>query len=111
MKIQYVIVRNDTGFPRGATAAQAVHAVTACQHEHLDQGYLEYISEGAGMHTAVLQCTQEEMAALVEALRKKEVKFSAWVEMPENMLTAVAIYPYEKARLQEIKELRRLKLY
>ncbi|EIJ88737.1 hypothetical protein NEPAR06_1272 [Nematocida parisii] len=111
MKIQYVIARNDTEFPQGATIAQAVHAVTLCHHEHFDAEYLNYHKEGFSMRTAVLQSSKEQMDELIKELKNREIKHSVWIEQPENIMTAVAIYPYEKDLLKGIPELRKLKLY
>lgn len=111
MKIQYVVLRNDTNFTKGATTAQAVHAVTLCYAEHYDTAYGEYIKEGSKMTTAVLQANEQELLALIAALEKNAIKHSVWIEHPENTVTAVALYPYEKAYVQQIKELKSLKLY
>ncbi|KAI5188826.1 hypothetical protein NEMIN01_0194 [Nematocida minor] len=111
MKIQYVIVRNDTGFSKGSTAAQAVHAAVLCYHEHFDEDFSLYVLLGSKMTTVVLQCTKEELARISSILDEKKIKHSKWLEMPENEVTSLAIYPYEKELVQSIREIRSLRLY
>lgn len=111
MKIQYVIVRNDTGFTQGATAAQAVHAAVLCYREHSTEEFSAYYAQGFEMRTVLLQCNREEMSELVCALTDRNIKHTEWLEQPENEVTAIAVCPYEKAEMQKVKELRILKLY
>ncbi|EHY65330.1 hypothetical protein NERG_01776 [Nematocida ausubeli] len=111
MKIQYVIVRRDTEFTHGATIAQAVHAVTLCQHTHFDKDYLEYCQEGFAMRTVILQCTQENMPEIIKELQERKIKHCVWREMPEDIETAIALYPYEKDLIKAIPAIRKLKLY
>lgn len=111
MKIQYVIVRNDTGYSKGATAAQAVHSAVLCYRDNSTEEFSSYFKEGFNMRTVILQGTKEELSKLVISLTAKGIKHSVWIEQPEGEVTAVAVCPYDKSYLRSIKELSSLKLY
>lgn len=102
---QYIVLRADLDWPRGALAAQAVHAALKCVELHRDEaGTQDYLSDLDGMHTVVLSCPDRAgLVALAGRLLERGVACELWKEQPEDEETALAVVPcvgktLEKAR-------------
>lgn len=97
--IQYIAIRADLKWPKGALIAQCCHASIAAIHlNYADADTVEYLRKLDQMHKVVVGVpTLDEMSQLNEALTKSNLKFKLWIEQPENVPTCIATKPYPKS--------------
>lgn len=104
---QIVVLRGDLlQLPRwslGSIIAQACHASNQCllAFKH-DPNVLEYTNSSnvARMTTVILKVKDEACLSEIEDLLKRDkLDFTTWIEIPENIKTAVALKPYPKSEL------------
>ncbi|ELT92488.1 hypothetical protein CAPTEDRAFT_219097 [Capitella teleta] len=105
--VQYVVVRSDLiakhGWNVGSLVAQACHACTAAMHRYKDSDdTISYLNDTDHMHKVILGIDGEDkIRDLASLLQSKNVDHYAWLEQPENIITAIATRPYVK---EEIKK-------
>lgn len=95
--VQYIILRNDLPWGLGALAAQAAHASVAAVHtfrEHQD--VIAYLSDMPNMHKVVLGANEQELIQLRNRLCSANIDHFAWIEQPEDLLSAIGLRPYPK---------------
>lgn len=100
--VQYIAVRSDLKWPKGALIAQACHASIASVHlNYLDKETQSYLNDLDSMHKIVVGVPSEsELLELNETLSKNDIKFKLWTEQPENIPTSIALKPYSKSRVE-----------
>lgn len=96
-RLQYIVLRSDLKWPKGALAAQAAHVSVACLWENRHLPEVEaYLAPGAidSMHKCVLGIDSADgILRLKEALDASGVPSRVWCEQPENVVTAIATVP------------------
>jgi len=118
--LQYVVVRNDLGWPLGAMCAQAAHAAIAGVTRGLrsDDAAMRGLAEQylapsniAHMRKCVLAAPDESsLLGLAASLHNKDIPHHLWLEMPEKVPSALATAPMRKSVLAPFfKKLRLLK--
>lgn len=101
--VQYIAIRSDLKWPKGALIAQSCHASLAAVHlNYLDAETVAYLNNLDSMHKIVVGVlTQSDLVALSEALAADELKFKLWIEQPENIPTCLATKPYTKSLVEK----------
>jgi peptidyl-tRNA hydrolase len=99
--VQFVVVRRDLDWPTGSVIAQAAHACVAIAWSSREDAEMqEYMLVPDSMTKVVKECKGErQLLALAEKLRAESVEHKLWVEMPENIPTAIALKPYPRSRV------------
>ncbi|XP_063728096.1 putative peptidyl-tRNA hydrolase PTRHD1 [Symsagittifera roscoffensis] len=101
--VQYIVIRGDLKWPKGALVAQACHASSAIIHltySHPDTQ--QYLSDLDNMHKVVLKSkTSDELSQLSDTLTSKDIAHKLWIEQPENYPTCLAIRPIGKPEVSE----------
>ena len=108
--MQYVVIRQDLGWPLGAVVAQGCHVCVAAVSEGLrvqDECTKSYTSPEnlPHMHKCVLGIPDlPKLEKLVAKLEKApgDAPFHLWTEQPENIPVAVASWPRPKSQLQKL---------
>ena len=118
MMRQVVLLRRDLllapqNWTLGSVIAQAVHASVDCLQQYKnDNNVAKYTADGARkfMTTIILEVRDEtHMNELMISLSQASVDHTIWSEQPENIITAIALKPYEKEDLPPF--LRSLRLF
>lgn len=101
--VQYIAIRSDLKWPKGALIAQSCHASLAAVHlNYLDPETVAYLNNLDSMHKIVVGVLSEaDLVALSEALAADELKFKLWIEQPENIPTCLATKPYTKSLVEK----------
>jgi peptidyl-tRNA hydrolase len=101
--VQYIAIRSDLKWPKGALIAQSCHASLAAVHlNYLDPETVAYLNNLESMHKIVVGVlSQSDLVALGEALAADELKFKLWIEQPENIPTCLATKPYTKSLVEK----------
>jgi peptidyl-tRNA hydrolase len=96
--VQYIAIRSDLKWPKGALIAQGCHASVAAIHlNYTDPETVQYLANLNSMHKIVVGVSsQAELEALNDELTKQDVKFKLWTEQPENLPVCLATKPYSK---------------
>ena len=103
--VQFVVVRRDLlktlEWPVGSVIAQACHACLAVAWEHRDDADVAaYLGDLDSMHKVVKECKGEpQLKTLAEKLTAEGIAHKLWIEMPENIPTAIALKPYPRSRV------------
>lgn len=100
--VQYIVLRRDLTWPRGAIVAQGCHASTAALHLFRDLSETKsYLNDLARMHKIVLGIDGEQaLQTLAQNLTEANVSHHMWIEQPENVCTALATAPCYKSTVQ-----------
>lgn len=94
---QYIVLRNDLQWGVGALAAQVAHASVAAIHTFRDHpDVVAYLSIISTMHKVVLAANEQQMMQLRDKLCTDKIDHFAWMEQPENLLTAIGLRPCPK---------------
>lgn len=101
--VQYIALRSDLKWPKGALIAQSCHATAAVLHlNYNDKQTQEYLENLDSMHKVVVGVPSEnELKELSEQLAKDDIKFKLWIEQPENVPTCLATKPYSKSLVEK----------
>ena len=101
--VQYIAVRSDLKWSKGAMIAQACHASSAAIHlNYEDQETRQYLKDLDNMHKIVVNVPNEnDLIQLSEELNKNDIKFKLWMEQPENIPTSLATKPYKKNLVEQ----------
>ena len=96
--VQYIVIRGDLKWPKGALIAQGCHASTSAIHIYYnDAQTIEYLKQLDSMHKIVLSVANvDDLLALSKTLEENDTKFKLWIEKPENVPTCLATKPYSK---------------
>lgn len=105
--VQYIVLRRDLDWPKGAMAAQAAHASVAAVAQALEAQSDEakrYISPENLPHMTKYVYGVDNLEELEQVKQKWNDQFSIeekptsywWVEQPENIPTAFATWPVER---------------
>ncbi len=97
--VVYIVLRKDLGWPVGATASQAAHAVLAAVWTYKDHpDTIAYGTDLENMRQVLLECpTEHALLSLAETLEKQGIDHKVWIEQPENVKVALATRPYRKS--------------
>lgn len=112
--LQYIVIRSDLKWPKGAIASQAAHVAVACLWEHKELPQVQsYLAPGAidTMHKCVLGIESlDALMRLKASLDAAGVPSRLWTEQPENVITSLATVPAwkddVKAHFEGLKLLR-----
>eukprot|EP00049_Salpingoeca_infusionum_P023572 m.12862 g.12862 ORF g.12862 m.12862 type:complete len:172 (+) comp5876_c0_seq2:191-706(+) len=113
--IMHVILRADLitklGWPVGSVVAQGCHAVSAVLATHMDNPDVQaYLKDVSHLTKAVVQVRNEaKLRNLSAKLTEKGVQHHLWLELPENIPTAIATVPTRKSNVD--KAVRKLQLF
>jgi peptidyl-tRNA hydrolase len=101
--VQYIALRSDLKWPKGALIAQSCHATAAVIHlNYSDKETVEYLANLDSMHKIVVGVpSEQELNDLNILLTKNDVKFKLWIEQPENIPTCLATKPYSKSLVEK----------
>ena len=100
--VQYIAIRSDLKWPKGALIAQACHASIAAVHlNYSDKETIDYLKGLDSMHKIVVGVpNQSDLVDLSERLKENNVLFKLWTEQPENYPTCLATKPYSKSLVE-----------
>lgn len=100
--VQYIAIRSDLKWPKGALIAQSCHASVAAVHlNYEDAETIAYLKDLDTMHKiCVGVLSQSDLVKLSETLAENDVKFKLWIEQPENIPTCIATKPYSKPLIE-----------
>ncbi|RNA41264.1 peptidyl-tRNA hydrolase PTRHD1 [Brachionus plicatilis] len=100
--VQYIAVRSDLKWPKGALIAQGSHASVAAIHLNYDDPDTKaYLQSVDSMHKIVVAIPSlTEIKELDETLLTNNIKFKLWTEQPENIPTCLATKPYSKKAVE-----------
>ena len=101
--VQYIILRGDLKWSKGALVAQACHACSAVIHNtYNSEETRNYLSDLDNMHKVILKCDdRQSLTDLAENLTDNGIQHKLWIEQPENIETCLAIQPIVKERVFE----------
>lgn len=101
--VQYIAVRSDLKWAKGALVAQACHAALAVTHlNYDDHDTMAYLHDLDHMHKIVIGVPSEsELVKLADELNKNGIKNKLWYEQPENLPTSLALKPYKKSMVEQ----------
>lgn len=101
--VQYIAVRSDLKWPKGALIAQACHASIAAVHlNYSDKETRDYLENLDSMHKVVVGVPSEtDLIQLSKELNDNDIKFKLWTEQPENVPTSLALKPYTKSLVEK----------
>jgi peptidyl-tRNA hydrolase len=101
--VQYIAVRSDLKWPKGALIAQACHASIAAVHlNYSDKETRDYLENLDSMHKVVVGVPSEtDLIQLSKELNDNDIKFKLWTEQPENLPTSLALKPYTKSLVEK----------
>lgn len=100
--IQYIIVIKAAikGFSKGAISANVAHASVACLHRNSESINVKlYLKDLDSMRKCVLEIDNIDLITpLLSAIDEapEPITYYKWVEMPEGIVTAVALSPCRK---------------
>lgn len=100
--VQYIAVRSDLKWPKGALIAQGCHASVAAIHLTYDDSETKaYLQNLDSMHKIVVGIPSlTEINELDKTLLANNIKFKLWTEQPENVPTCLALKPYPKKAVE-----------
>lgn len=101
--VQYIAIRSDLKWPKGALIAQSCHASVAAVHlNYTDPDTMNYLKNLDSMHKIVVGVpSQNDLVTLNETLATSEIKSKLWIEQPENIPTCIATKPYSKSLVEK----------
>lgn len=107
--VQYVLLRKDLNKlksfkSKGSIVAQACHASIAAIYKSLDTNTTKLYTENLDQMTKTILSipNEESLIELSKLLKEKGVGHVVWKENPEEIYTALAIYPTFKDEVEEI---------
>ncbi|CCI73924.1 ECU04_0485 [Encephalitozoon cuniculi GB-M1] len=111
--VQYILLRDDLNFSRGALVAQACHS-SVCSIEkyrgHPDT--IEYLRDLKSMAKIVLKIGEKDVKETESYLVAKGIDHTVWIESPENIPTCISLRPYSRDQIPEVVEyFRRFRLF
>ncbi|KAG5859858.1 peptidyl-tRNA hydrolase [Encephalitozoon hellem] len=111
--VQYILLRGDLNFSRGALIAQACHSSVYSIERYRDHpDTVEYLRSARHMTKIILKIKEEDVEEIVGHLVSKNIDHTVWVEEPENIATCISLRPYRKSQVADTAEyLRRFKLF
>jgi len=97
--VQYIAMRSDLKWPKGALIAQCCHSSIAAIHlNYTDEHTIQYLASLDTMHKIVVAVLSEnDLVTLSQQLNENNIKHKLWTEQPENYPTCVATKPYPKS--------------
>ena len=100
--VQYIAIRSDLKWPKGALIAQCCHAsVAAIELNYSDEQTKEYLKNLDSMHKIVVGVPSEaELRELGAKFQDSGLKAKLWIEQPENIPTCLATKPYRKSLVE-----------
>lgn len=101
--VQYIAIRSDLKWPKGALIAQACHATLAAVHlNYQDSETKDYLKNLDSMHKiCVGVLSQSDLVKLSETLAENDINHKLWIEQPENIPTCIATKPYTKSIIEK----------
>jgi peptidyl-tRNA hydrolase len=101
--VQYIAMRSDLKWPKGALIAQCCHSSVAAIHQnYADEKTIEYLNKLDSMHKIVVAVLNEtDLISLSKQLNENEIKHKLWTEQPENYATCLATKPYNKSLIEK----------
>lgn len=101
--VQYIAIRNDLKWQKGALIAQGAHSSIAAIHlNYSDRETISYLADLDKMHKIVIGVSsQDELKELSSELSKADIKFKLWMEQPENIPVSLATKPYHKSNVEK----------
>lgn len=101
--VQYIAIRSDLKWQKGALVAQGCHASVAAIHLFYDDEETKlYLKELEKMHKIVVGVPSlNELTELSTELSNCGIKFKLWTEQPENTPTCLALKPYSKSFVEK----------
>lgn len=102
--IQYILIRTDLKWTKGAMIAQACHASVASIVKNLDlKSTKDYLDDLENMHKVVLGADSVDDIIKVESkLKEANIPHHVWLEKPENVVSCLAVTPQPKSLVQTI---------
>lgn len=102
MLVQYIVVRGDLKYGVGALCAQAAHASTAAIFRSLEcPDTAAYLQALESMHKILLKADGEApLRKVADELAAAGVRAHLWIELPEDVPTALATAPAPRSRLK-----------
>lgn len=102
--VQYILVRTDLEWTKGAMIAQACHASVASIAQTLhSSSTCDYLKDLANMHKIILKADGKEDLLKIQAkLDEANIEHHLWIEQPENVPTCLAVAPQPKPLVQAI---------
>jgi len=99
--VQYIAVRSDLKWPKGALIAQCCHATAAVLHlNEGDEEQAKYLRDLDSMHKIVVGVSSEqELNELSAKLVENGMRAKLWIEQPEAIPTSLATKPYTKSTI------------
>lgn len=92
--ILYLVLRKDLDWPNGAMIVQGCHAVMSLQAKYHDNPMMiEYLNDLPNMTKRSLGISGDKIENFLKKLDDNNIIYSAWTEMPENIITAIALLP------------------
>lgn len=100
--VQYVIVRKDLKWPKGAVIAQACHAsLAAVWNSQGDEFTKQYLLDQDAMHKVVLAAESEsDLQEVSKALEGAKISYKLWLERPDNVFSCLASAPAPRSILK-----------
>lgn len=101
--VQYIVIRNDLKWQKGALIAQGAHSSIAAIHlNYSDRETISYLANLDKMHKIVVGVSsKDELEELSSELSKADIKFKLWIEQPENIPVSLATKPYQKSNVEK----------
>lgn len=102
--VQYIAIRSDLKWPKGALIAQCCHAsVAAIELNYGDEQTREYLRNLDSMHKIVVGVPSEtELRELGAKFHESGLRAKLWIEQPENIPTCLATKPYKKSLVEAL---------
>ncbi|AFN82813.1 hypothetical protein EROM_040450 [Encephalitozoon romaleae SJ-2008] len=111
--VQYILLRNDLNFSRGALIAQACHSSVYSIERYRDHpDTVEYLRNVRLMTKVVLKIKGKDVGEIIDHLVSKNIDHTVWVEEPESITTCISLRPYAKDKIADVVEyFKRFKLF
>ncbi|KAH0569917.1 Peptidyl-tRNA hydrolase family protein [Spironucleus salmonicida] len=103
--VQYIIVRTDLKFSKGALAVNIAHASVAAIYKSINsEDTQNYLKDTENMTKIALKVgSEEELRAVFVNIQDRSYM---WVEQPENVPVAIATFPTNRTSFPQLKGLK-----
>ena len=105
---QIIFIRKDlikkNKFTNGMLMAQACHASLKSVWLFKDEPKTKlYLDDIENMSKVILSIKQEDISNVIDICVQNGIKYTEWIEMPENILTALATEVIDKTDHKDLK--------
>ncbi|AHL30088.1 peptidyl-tRNA hydrolase PTH2 [Encephalitozoon intestinalis ATCC 50506] len=101
--VQYILLRSDLSFSRGAVIAQACHSsVYSIEKYRNHPDTIEYLENIESMAKIILKIKEKDVEEIAGYLTSKGIDHTVWIEDPERIPTCISLRPYKRSHIPDV---------